>query len=146
MSTPSEHVAEEPQEERGAPGSRDTGADRPSAGPADRPSGTYEGDESVPTYGDEEKPEFDTRMTEQPPKDAEPAVPPYEGRKEAAEPTGTESERAGGETRGAARPVADPDYKSPPPGETPGGQPHHRRPNNRKAVSALGTSGTGRAA
>ena len=84
MSTPSEHVTEEPQEERGAPGSRDTGADRPSAGPADRPSGTYEGDESVPTYGDEENPEFDTRLTEQPPTDTEPAVPPYEGRKESA--------------------------------------------------------------
>ncbi len=68
--------------ERRAPGTPD--ADRPSAGPADRPSGTYEGDESVPTYGDEEKPEFDTRLTEQPPKDAEPAVPPYEGRKESA--------------------------------------------------------------
>ena len=26
----------------------------------------------MPTYGDEEKPEFDTRLTEQPPKDAEP--------------------------------------------------------------------------
>ena len=99
MSTPSEHVAEEPQEERGAPGSRDTGADRPSAGPADRPSGTYEGDESVPTYGDEEKPEFDTRMTERPPNDAEPAVPPYEGRKEAAEPVGSESEREGARNR-----------------------------------------------
>ena len=79
MSTPSEHVTGEPQEERGAPGSRDTGADRPSAGPADRPSGTYEGDESVPTYGDEENPDFDTRMTERPPTDTEPAVRPTRG-------------------------------------------------------------------
>ncbi|MGZ8803109.1 MAG: hypothetical protein ACXWZL_10995 [Mycobacterium sp.] len=50
MSTSSEHLSEEPQEERGAPGSRDTGSDQPSAGPADRPSGTYRGDESVPTH------------------------------------------------------------------------------------------------
>ncbi|MFD6275650.1 hypothetical protein ACFWFI_08770 [Streptomyces sp. NPDC060209] len=33
-------VEEEPQEERGPKGSRDTGSDKPSAGPADRPSGT----------------------------------------------------------------------------------------------------------
>ncbi|WP_405719416.1 hypothetical protein [Streptomyces sp. NBC_00046] len=33
-------VEEEPQEERGPKGSRGTGSDRPSAGPADRPSGT----------------------------------------------------------------------------------------------------------
>ena len=31
---------EEPQEERGAPGSRDTGSDGPGGGPADRPSGS----------------------------------------------------------------------------------------------------------
>ena len=121
MSTPGENLSEEPQEERGAPGSRDTGSDEPSGGPADRPSGTYEGDESVPAYDDGGKPDFDTRMTNRPPTDTEPAVPPYEGRKEAAEPTGEESERAGAKTGGATRPVADPDYKSPPPGETPGG-------------------------
>ncbi|MFF3395964.1 hypothetical protein ACFYW1_34215 [Streptomyces sp. NPDC002669] len=33
-------VEEEPQEERGPKGSRDTGSNRPSGGPADRPSGT----------------------------------------------------------------------------------------------------------
>ncbi|MCX4849642.1 hypothetical protein [Streptomyces sp. NBC_00893] len=33
-------IDEEPQEERGPKGSRDTGSSRPSAGPADRPSGT----------------------------------------------------------------------------------------------------------
>ncbi|MEV5200139.1 hypothetical protein [Streptomyces sp. NPDC053720] len=32
-------VEEEPQEERGPKGSRGTGSDRPSGGPADRPSG-----------------------------------------------------------------------------------------------------------
>jgi hypothetical protein len=33
------HRDEEPQEARGAPGSRDTGSDAPAAGPADRPAG-----------------------------------------------------------------------------------------------------------
>ncbi len=33
-------VHEEPQEERGAMGSRDTGSDKPSGGPADKPAGT----------------------------------------------------------------------------------------------------------
>ncbi|MDX6291675.1 MAG: hypothetical protein QOH50_750 [Kribbellaceae bacterium] len=36
---PGEQLDEEPQDERGAPGSRDTGSDKPSAGPADRPAG-----------------------------------------------------------------------------------------------------------
>jgi hypothetical protein len=41
MSTTSDgHLQEEPQEERGPMGSRDTGSDQPGAGPADRPAGT----------------------------------------------------------------------------------------------------------
>lgn len=36
---PAAHLEEEPQDARGTPGSRDTGSDEPSAGPADRPSG-----------------------------------------------------------------------------------------------------------
>jgi len=36
---PGEQLDEEPQAERGAPGSRDTGSDKPSAGPADRSAG-----------------------------------------------------------------------------------------------------------
>ena len=35
-----EHLEEEPQEERGPEGSRDTGSDEPSGGPVDRPEGT----------------------------------------------------------------------------------------------------------
>ncbi len=35
-----EHLEEEPQGERGAEGSRDTGSDDPSGGPADRPTGS----------------------------------------------------------------------------------------------------------
>jgi hypothetical protein len=38
--TPGQHLPEEPQEERGPMGSRDTGSDQPSGGPADRPAGT----------------------------------------------------------------------------------------------------------
>jgi hypothetical protein len=38
--TPGAHLEEEPQEARGPKGSRDSGSDKPSAGPADRPSGT----------------------------------------------------------------------------------------------------------
>jgi hypothetical protein len=36
---PGEHLEEEPQEERGPQGSRDTGADEPAAGPTDREPG-----------------------------------------------------------------------------------------------------------
>ena len=89
MSTPGEHLPEEPQEERGAPGSRDTGADQPSGGPADRPSGTYEGDESVPDVRRRGQPGIRHPNDERAPTDTEPAVPPYEGRKEAAEPVGS---------------------------------------------------------
>ena len=40
-------VGEEPQEARGAPGSRDTGADEPAAGPSGRPAGRTEPDTEV---------------------------------------------------------------------------------------------------
>jgi len=43
--TPGEHLAEEPQEERGAPGSRDEGSDEPGGGPVDRPAGTSDEDD-----------------------------------------------------------------------------------------------------
>ncbi len=41
---PAVQLQTEPQEERGAPGSRDTGSDRPAGGPVDRPAGTAEAD------------------------------------------------------------------------------------------------------
>ncbi|MGI8677516.1 MAG: hypothetical protein ACR2LX_02280 [Jatrophihabitans sp.] len=37
--TPGDHLDEEPQDERGASGSRDTGSDEPNAGPSGRPAG-----------------------------------------------------------------------------------------------------------
>ncbi len=36
---PAAHLRAEPQSERGAPGSRDTGSDEPAGGPVDRPTG-----------------------------------------------------------------------------------------------------------
>jgi hypothetical protein len=46
---PGEQLEEEPQEERGAMGSRDTGSNEPAGGPVDRPAGTSdaESDTSV---------------------------------------------------------------------------------------------------
>jgi hypothetical protein len=61
--TPAEHLAEEPQYERGAPGSRDTGSDEPSGGPVDRPSGGAgeQSDTSVaPQQSDDEAPNLQT--------------------------------------------------------------------------------------
>ncbi|MDQ2751076.1 MAG: hypothetical protein ABI775_01600 [Pseudonocardiales bacterium] len=51
--TPGAHLEEEPQEERGAPGTRDTGSDEPAGGPADRPAGTSDedSDSSVDAQG-----------------------------------------------------------------------------------------------
>ena len=44
---PGAHLEEEPQEERGVPGSRDTGFDEPAAGPAGRPAGTSDEDDDT---------------------------------------------------------------------------------------------------
>jgi hypothetical protein len=109
---PQERFAGEPP-----PGTRDTGSDVPSGG-EDRPSGTYEGDESVPAHGGGE-PQFNTRFTNEPPRDVEPAIPPYEGRKTQAD-SGSPGTR-GANVGGATAPTADSDYKSPAPGSTPGG-------------------------
>ena len=51
--TPAAHLEEEPQYERGAPGSRDTGDDQPAGGPAARPAGESdeESDTSVDSQG-----------------------------------------------------------------------------------------------
>jgi hypothetical protein len=50
---PADHLEEEPQAARGAPGSRDTGADEPAGGPVDRPAGTSDeqSDTSVDSQG-----------------------------------------------------------------------------------------------
>jgi hypothetical protein len=136
-------------------GSRGTGSDEPSGGPADRPSGTYKGDESVPAYDDGGKPDFETGFTNAPPKDVEPAIPPYEGRKESAD-SGESTENAGANTGGATAPTTDPDYKSPPPDQTADGataspaaeQPASQMPETDRDDDAVGpahAAGTGRA-
>lgn len=57
---PAEHLEEEPQAERGPMGSRDTGSDEPSGGPADRPAGTVE--EGRDTTVDPQETDGDTHL------------------------------------------------------------------------------------
>ncbi|SUA45651.1 Uncharacterised protein [Nocardia africana] len=117
----SEHLSEEPQSQRGAKGSRDTGANTPGGGSADRPAGTFDHEEVV-SARDQNQSEDDIATTGTlPPGDAEPAVPPYEGRRTSAEVTGTPGGDSGARTAGATHPVTDPNFKSPAPGETAGG-------------------------
>jgi hypothetical protein len=124
MNNPGQELPEEPQSERGEPGSRDTGSDQPSGGPVDRPEGAVD-DPRVPSHGspgDSGTSYGGTGMM--PPQDSEPALPPYEGRKESGDITSEQAgEGTGTRTAGAARQVADSDYnyKAPKPGETPGG-------------------------
>lgn len=71
---------EEPQSERGAPGSRDMGSTGPGGGPADRPAGAFEDDEMIsvdPGDAGSHRPGHTTTVG-----DADAAVPPYEGRTE----------------------------------------------------------------
>jgi hypothetical protein len=62
--TPGAHLEEEPQDERGAPGSRDTGSDEPAGGPTARPTGTsaHDSDSSVDAQGtiDDDMPQMPT--------------------------------------------------------------------------------------
>ena len=58
---PGAQLEEEPQAERGAAGSRDTGSDEPGGGPADRPEGDsdHKADTSVlPQKTDPEAPDL----------------------------------------------------------------------------------------
>ena len=60
---PGAHLEEEPQEERGAPGSRDTGSEGPGGGPANRPSGTADTDSDTsidPQDADPDAPQLHT--------------------------------------------------------------------------------------
>ncbi|MQY29563.1 hypothetical protein [Nocardia aurantia] len=77
---PGEHLSEEPQAERGPEGSRDTGADTPGGGPADRPAGTIDEEETTSSHDREPAPGTVGTTGTETPGDAEPAVPPYEGR------------------------------------------------------------------
>jgi hypothetical protein len=60
---PGEQLDEEPQDERGTPGSRGTGSDEPAGGPANRPAGKSDKrhDTAVaPQESDEEAPNLPT--------------------------------------------------------------------------------------
>lgn len=110
--TPDEQLTQEPQAERGGPGSgepgsRDTGSDRPSAGPSDRDSGKLD---DQAESSDAEDPSIYGGTGELPPQDTKPAIPPYEGRSETAtNPRSGPGESGGfgtkGETAQAPRPL-----------------------------------------
>jgi hypothetical protein len=60
---PGEQLDEEPQAERGAPGSRDSGSDEPSGGPVDRPTGKSDEDSDTsvaPQQSDGDAPNLQT--------------------------------------------------------------------------------------
>ncbi|MGI8868687.1 MAG: hypothetical protein ACR2F6_07505 [Mycobacteriales bacterium] len=88
------------------------------------------------------------------PGDAEPALPPYEGRKSEAS-TEQETEKDGARTGGATAPVTDPDMKAPDPADTERGatgspsdeQPAQQTPDGEPGEASTGPShegGTGR--
>ncbi|MFD3459747.1 hypothetical protein ACFWVM_08565 [Nocardia fluminea] len=87
---------EEPQSERGASGSRDTGADTVSGGSTGRVSGDIEHEETTSAEGTDANRQVE--FTTEPPSDVEPAIPPYEGHKEIANDP---DETATGEVDGA---------------------------------------------
>ena len=134
-------------------GSRDTGSDLPSGGPADRPSGGYKGDESVPQHGEAEKPDFETGFTTEPPHDVKPEVPPYEGRQTAAKPDTGPGDDEGARTGGAVKPTSDADMKSDsdsggttsPAQEQPASQARETNRDDDGVDSPAHTPGTGRA-
>jgi hypothetical protein len=137
---PGEHLAEEPQDARGAPGSRDTGSDEPGGGPVDRPEGSV--GEGPPSTVDPQE-VIDPQMPnpigdggtttddagslggagEMPPQDTGPAVPPYPGRRDRADvdTSGESTHREGVRVGGATGPVEDAERKAPDPSGTPGG-------------------------
>ncbi|RMI32093.1 hypothetical protein EBN03_13815 [Nocardia stercoris] len=119
----SNHLSEEPQSARGAQGSRDTGSDTPDGGSADRPAGTFDEEEVTSTRDHNPTQENIGGSGTLPPGDAEPAIPPYEGRRTSAEGNTTSSagEGSGANTGGAGHPVSDPNFKAPRPEDTPGG-------------------------
>ncbi|MGQ4597663.1 hypothetical protein [Nocardia sp. R6R-6] len=74
---------EEPQSARGAPGSRDTGASTAAAGATEREPGDIGHEETTSAHGTDA--EAGGEFTTAAPAGAEPATPPYEGRKQTAD-------------------------------------------------------------
>jgi hypothetical protein len=104
-------------------GVRNTGVDTPEPQQDGRPVGTVDEDANPP-MSDPRASDIYSGTGELPPQDTGRAIPPYEGRKESgAVQSAGAAEGAGNATVGGARgPVADSDYKSPSPSETPGGR------------------------
>ncbi|MFC8934302.1 hypothetical protein ACFT1A_19680 [Rhodococcus sp. NPDC057135] len=136
-----ERASEEPQSARGAPGSRGTGSNEPGGGPVDRPAGSFDDEETISGVEG-------TETTPAEPTASEPAVPPYEGRQEAAKKSAfKEAESSGGpNTGGAGKPVVDSELKARPAEETPGGRtasPADEQPAAETTESASSESGVG---
>lgn len=75
---PGKQLHEEPQSERGPQGSRDAGPDRAGVGEAGRESGSLDQEEVTSTAEEGTNPA--PAAGSLPPGDAEPAIPPYDGR------------------------------------------------------------------
>jgi hypothetical protein len=144
---PGEQLSEEPQSERGATGSRDTGSDKPSGGPTDRPEGAVD-DEAVPSHSGSEEGKFGGAGT-RPPEDTGAALPPYEGRQTSSKPIGQEG------AEGGVKPIESSGLKAPAPESTPRGataspgdeQPAEEQPETDRGYDTTGpahTPGTGR--
>ncbi|MER7449971.1 hypothetical protein ABTW96_06750 [Nocardia beijingensis] len=73
---------EEPQSARGAPGSRDAGANVAAGGPAEREPGHIDHEEMTSAHSDDVK--KGTEFTSQAPPGTEAAAPPYDERKDTA--------------------------------------------------------------
>jgi len=121
MSTPREQLTPESQTERGGPGSgepgsRDTGSDRPSAGPSDRDSGKLDDQEKSP---DAEDPSIYGGTGDLQPQDTKPFLPPDEGRTESFEtnPRPGWDEMGGSGTKGETAQGAAPSHADKSPSE-----------------------------
>ena len=102
-------------------GTRDTGEDLPQEGESGRPAGTVDPDANPP-MSDPSKQDVYGGTGALPPQDTGSAIPPYEGRTTGASPSDAGSAQVAGANVGGARgPVADDEYKSVAPEETPGG-------------------------
>ncbi|MBO0866607.1 MAG: hypothetical protein J2P16_16225 [Mycobacterium sp.] len=125
-------------------------------GARERPAGTVDEDANPPLT-DPETAEVGGGGETIPPQDTGSAVPPYEGRQASATSIGEQgsSTKGGAGIGGATQPVADPEYKSPAPGDTEGGataspadeQPAAQQPETDRDDDAPGpahTTGTGR--
>jgi hypothetical protein len=111
----------------------------------------------VPQHTEAGKPgQTGAEKTTLPPSDAEPAIPPYEGRQTTAKPDSGHGDDEGARTAGAVKPVTDAEYKDAPPQDTPGGataspaeeQPAAQMPQSDRGDDMVGPShsaGTGRA-